>query len=83
MLGITITVNPGHTREGVMLAINQDRMRVALQGDEDTIELCRLNGVWTTDTGEPVELEALLLDGQAGEFTFLEAPARVAAAGRA
>jgi len=83
MLSVTITVSPGSTTEGVMLAIHQDRMRIALQGSEDTIELHRLDGRWATEDNQPVELEALLLDSRTDLSRYLDESPRALVAGRA
>ncbi|MBZ5578755.1 MAG: hypothetical protein LAP40_19510 [Acidobacteriia bacterium] len=83
MLSITITVAPGRTAEGVMLAMSQDRMRIALQGSEDTMELRQIAGRWTTEDNQPVEFEALLTDCQTDQSWFADSAPRVAVAGRA
>ena len=55
----------GGTLDGVVLAIGTDRMRVALRGSSDTIELRRAYTQWFNDGGDRIELDALLSDGHA------------------
>lgn len=64
MLSITLTLSPGLVAEGVMLAVSKDRMRIVLPGSEDTTDLYRFDGQWYTADNTPVELAALMTDGQ-------------------
>ena len=82
MLSITMTVFPGRIKEGVVLSMNQDVMRIALRGSGDTAELRRLHGQWLGEDGHPVDFEVLLTDGQVDDSLFAEPEARVMAAGR-
>jgi hypothetical protein len=45
--------------EGLMLACTRDQIRVVIPGPGDTITLSLEEGVWRTDRGVPVEIEAL------------------------
>ena len=83
MLSVTITMIPGGIAEGVLLAANQDRMRIALRGAADTIELRRIGDRWIADDDRPVDFEVLLTDGHAELDMFEEAQPRAMAAGRA
>jgi len=49
----------GRTLEGVVLSVAKDRMRVALRGHSDTIELQCSCGQWAMQ-GETFEFEALV-----------------------
>jgi len=82
MLSVIVTVFPGRLAHGVMLAANQDSMRVALKGSADTVELRRVEGRWIADGKHPVEFEVLLTDGHSELDVFQEAPPMVMAVGR-
>ena len=49
----------GQRHEGIVLAITPDCLRVTLQTREDTIELRLIEGQWTVEGEELVEIEAL------------------------
>jgi hypothetical protein len=44
----------------VLLAASRQQMRVAIQTQADTVELNYGDGCWYTETGAPVEIEALV-----------------------
>lgn len=71
----------GRTIEGVLLKANRDRMRVATPGSDDTWELHRADGVWSMEDGTPVELDAVLTDGDSGSEELAGVYPRVQAAG--
>ncbi len=50
----------GRTAEGVALVVGRDRMRVALRGCSDTVELRRSDDQWLNDSDDAVEFDALL-----------------------
>ena len=54
----------GKRREAVVLAVGDNRLRVAMTGREDTLELRRAFGEWWTDRGEVILLEAIAADDQ-------------------
>jgi len=81
MLSVTVTLFPDHLTEGLMLAMNQDSMRIALKGAADILELRRVRGQWLAENDQPVEFEVLLTDGHAPLDYFESAPARVMTAG--
>ena len=72
----------GRTLEGVLLNANRDRLRVATQGSDETWELRRADGVWNLEDGTPVELDAILSDGNSGCEELAGVYPRVQAAGR-
>lgn len=82
MLSITMTMAQGRTVEGVLLAMSRERMRVALQDSDDTLELRHVDGCWMTDDETAVEIEALLTDGRSNVSRFAELFPRVLTAGR-
>jgi hypothetical protein len=66
-----IFLHEGKRAEGVVLAAGNNRMRVAVRNQSDTVELWSVGGHWALETGEPVEIEALvpLLESRgAGDF---------------
>lgn len=81
MLSVTVTLFPDCLTEGLMLAMNQDSMRIALKGATDVLELRRVKGQWFAENDRPVEFEVLLTDGHAPLEYFEPAPAKVMTAG--
>ncbi len=71
MLSVTVTVFPGCLKEGVLLAMSSDSMRLALKGAADTMELRRVNGRWVAEDNNPVEFEVLLTDYR-GDLNLVE-----------
>jgi hypothetical protein len=46
--------------EAVVLAVNSERMRVAIGSHSDTVELHMVDGGWRTQRGAAIEIEALI-----------------------
>lgn len=69
----------GNRHEGVLLAGDLDRMRVAFRGGRDVVELTRREEGWAGDDCGPVEVESIVVGGRAPEA--LEMPARYMTAG--
>ena len=46
--------------EAVVLAVNSERMRVAIGAQSDTVELHMVDGGWRTERGAAIEIEALM-----------------------
>ena len=44
--------------EGTILARTGQKMRIALKGDDDPMELTNINGTWISEDCEPVALES-------------------------
>jgi hypothetical protein len=53
---MTLRFMNGTTLEAVMLSRHESRMRVALKGLEDIVELNEVNGTWVTEDCEPVQV---------------------------
>jgi hypothetical protein len=53
--------------EGVVLAMGTNRMRVAVAGFPDTIELTRSGSQWLTATRQPVEFDFLMSESHQTE----------------
>jgi len=50
----------GRRREAILLAVSVDRMRAAVPGYEDVMELRRSRNQWTFAGGEPVKIESMV-----------------------
>ena len=50
-------------KEGLLLAVGRDRLRLAIPRFNNTVELRLEEGRWISDTGEAVEIESMLCDG--------------------
>ncbi|MBS1858735.1 MAG: hypothetical protein JST11_25415 [Acidobacteria bacterium] len=57
---MTIRFEGGSRIEAVLLAAGRERMRVAVDSERDTIELQKVYGVWRTENGEALEIEAMI-----------------------
>ena len=66
--------------EGVVLAHQKNRMRVAAAGFPDTIELRRSGNQWYTSDREPVEFDFLMSTTHQEESLSSATPACVASA---
>jgi hypothetical protein len=66
--------------EAVVLAKGRNRLRVAMAGFPDTVELRRSGAQGFTPTRQPVEFEFLLSDARQGESVSSLKPASVAQA---
>jgi hypothetical protein len=61
---------PGSRRiDAVVLQANHDRMRIVIPNRRDTVELRLTGNRWTSEEGEPVEIEAVVAcDWTVGSF---------------
>jgi hypothetical protein len=57
---MTIRYQNGLRVEAVLLAANRDWMRVAIDTQRDTVELHKVDTCWCTETGDAIEIEALI-----------------------
>jgi len=83
MLSIILTLTPGKIAEGIVLAASKDSLRIAFPGSEDTLDLSRVEGQWFTADNAPVEIEAVLADGETDVAQFTGCLPRTLSAGRA
>lgn len=51
--------------EGVILSRTRDRMRVAVAGMPDALELRRIGNNWLTDSGEKIQFEFVAAESPA------------------
>ena len=58
-----ISMPNGKRREGVVLAVGKNRLRVIVTRHNDVVEMRRSYGVWSSDLGE-IELEAMTADAR-------------------
>lgn len=61
-MNVIICQNNGQRLEGTLLAAGKYCLRVAVPGAADITELRREYGQWALETGEPVELESLVVE---------------------
>jgi hypothetical protein len=74
----------GHRVDGVVLAAGSDRMRLAAANRLDTIELNLVEDRWLSESGEPIEIEALVPIPETAFAQFCSAvQPRTCAVGRA
>ena len=60
-----VTFPEGRQVDALLLSASPERLRVAIPGRGDVVELQRIGGQWTSDRGEPVELGAILTEDPA------------------
>ena len=53
---MTLRYTNGQTIDAVLLSRREGKMRVALQGSEDVVELSEVSGTWVSDECEPVQV---------------------------
>lgn len=61
---LTISYGDGRHFEAVLLAVSRERMRLAVRGRAETLEFRLVDGEWTGEQGDKIELEALVTDGR-------------------
>jgi hypothetical protein len=61
---VVLTLPTGERQTGLLLAADLTRMRIVLPNRKETLELFRLDRDWVSETGERVEIEAMLSDGK-------------------
>jgi hypothetical protein len=66
--------------EAVVLAANQDAMRLAVKSRRDTTELRKLDGCWYCEDGSEIEIEAVIPMEGVQVSAFCSAAACVSAA---
>jgi hypothetical protein len=59
----------GRRWECLLFAASENRMRVAVRGRGDTVELTRQQGRWTWENGAPVEVDSVLA-GEPPEWLY-------------
>jgi len=57
---MTIRYQNGLRAEAVVLTADNERMRVVIDSQRDTIELRKLDACWYTEDGAEIEIEALI-----------------------
>ena len=57
---MTIRYQNGPRAEAVVLTADNERMRVVIGSQRDTMELRRLDACWYTEDGAEIEIEALI-----------------------
>ena len=67
-----LTYADGSKMEAVLLARNENKIRVAIAGSDDLVELTDIHGTWVTDDCEPVHVQ-FAWEGKAPEQIVSEA----------
>ncbi len=69
MIHLTMGFSNGRRIEAVLLSLSSDEMRVAVPGQTDALCFRRVDGEWTSEDGERIELESIvrLEEGAANE----------------
>ena len=80
MLSVILTLSD-RLMEGVLVAMNQDSVRVVLRGIGDAVELRRVGGCWRAEDDRPVDFEVMLIDRHGEIDLFPESRPRVMVAG--
>jgi len=57
---VTLRSENGRRTEGVLLAMDEDRIRVAVHGLNETLEYRRMAERWCGDKGDFVEIESIV-----------------------
>ena len=72
----------GRQIDALLLSASAERLRVVMRGSRDTAEFRLIEGHWTSESGEHVEVGAILSADQADARRVLgNAPGRTRAAG--
>ncbi len=61
---LVIVDGSGTRIEAIALAVGTNRLRVAIRGNDDAMDLSLAFGQWTSENGEYVEIAAVMTDGQ-------------------
>jgi len=72
----------GRYTDAVLLSATPERMRVVVQDQEDTLELCRIGAQWFSEGGSPIEIQSIIADSPAAAASICS-EARPRAAGAA
>jgi hypothetical protein len=57
---MTIRYRSGMRVEAALLAASRETMRVTIEAQRDAIDLQKVDSIWRTETGEEIEIEALI-----------------------
>ena len=71
-MNVIIRQTNGQRLDGTLLAAGKYCLRIAVPGAPDVTELRREYGEWTLETGEPVELESMVVESALDFSTFAQ-----------
>lgn len=54
---MVLTYTDGSRKEAILLARTGNRIRVAIQGSDDPLEITDVHGTWVTEDCEPIRVE--------------------------
>ena len=63
---IILSDETGERTEGILLAASPGSLRIVAHKLQDTMELCLVDGRWTTESGKVFYIESLISDGEIG-----------------
>ncbi len=63
---VILSYESGQRVEGILLAVGVKRLRVIVRKLNETMEFHLTDGRWTSEDGDPVEIESLISDGETG-----------------
>jgi hypothetical protein len=61
---MTITYSDGIAVEAVLLSRTESKMRLAVQGADDVIEVSNINGTWVAADCEPVSIQPTISEAE-------------------
>lgn len=61
---ILLRLSNGRLMEGVLLALEENRMRVAVRGNSETIDFQFAGSCWLGDNGDSVQIESIVTPGR-------------------
>lgn len=63
---LILSYSDGRRTEAVVLAMTAERMRISIPGASDAIELRAEQELWISESGERVEIDAVLTASETG-----------------
>ena len=80
---VVLSFSKGQPVEAVLLGVGRSRLRLAVPGYNDALELELIGSQWTTEDGEAVSIDAITRSASMDCSELLtDLPARAFAAGR-
>jgi len=67
----------GRLVEAVLLHATRERMKVAVRGQEDTVQFSLIGDLWISDDGSEIEIESIVNYDPANTAKILSEPARL------
>jgi hypothetical protein len=61
---LIFSFSDGRRMEGMLVAVSPDQLRFLVPGLEDAMVIQRVAGYWTTEDGERIELECVIMNNE-------------------